>query len=358
MTVAFAHPERFPGAGDGPRRFAPDVGSQGDRECDRIVALAGRGRDVLVIGDGGPLASALRSRDCRVVAIEADRAREPGGDRFDVLVAADLLPRVEDPGSILRLAGPALRPGGSLIATVPNVAHGSVRLSLLGGRFPYEQGVLAWSHRRFFTRDSLLALLEDAGFLVGHVESIDLPALDPDAAAEPDVPQGPPGPPEELAGDPDARAARFIVVAHPLPHPGLDWIQGRFRELAEQKEAATREAGELRRIVASMTAQVESLSRLAGRERETHARLMDAHAQLAERDRDFREQHARRMEEVREILARHDREARARIVEVIAERDTFVARCGALEARLEQIRGTLPAKLYRKARSLLSLGRR
>lgn len=348
MTVAFAQPERFPGAGDGPRRFAPDPGSRGDRECDRIVALAGQGGDVLLIGDGGPLAPALRSRDCRVVAIGADQAHEPGGNAFDVLVAADLLPRVEDPGAVLRLAKSALKPGGRLIATAPNVAHGSVRHSLLGGRFPYDQGVLESSHRRFFTRDSLVTLLEDSAFLVGHVESFDLPALDPDAAADP----------EDFASDPDARAARFIVVAHPLPHPGLDWIQGRFRALAEREEAATREAGELRRIVASMTAQVESLSRLAGRERETHARLMDAHAQLAERDRDFREQHARRMEEVREILARHDREARAKIVEVIAERDAFVARCGALEARLEQIRGTLPAKLYRKARSLLSLGRR
>ncbi|MBZ5671576.1 MAG: hypothetical protein LAO04_17845, partial [Acidobacteriia bacterium] len=43
-------------------------------------------------------------------------------------------------------------PGGTVIVSVPNVAHLWVRLSLLAGRFDYaDRGILDRSHLRFFT---------------------------------------------------------------------------------------------------------------------------------------------------------------------------------------------------------------
>jgi methionine biosynthesis protein MetW len=59
-------------------------------------------------------------------------------DPFDVIVFADVLEHVADPGTLLQLARRALLPHGRVIASVPNVAHWSIRIDLLRGRFNYE----------------------------------------------------------------------------------------------------------------------------------------------------------------------------------------------------------------------------
>ncbi len=87
--------------------------------------------------------------------------------RCDAIILADTLEHLVDPERMLRLASSALRPHGSVFLSVPNVAHGSVRLSLLGGRFPYaDRGILDRTHRTFFTRRSLRGMLEANGYAV------------------------------------------------------------------------------------------------------------------------------------------------------------------------------------------------
>jgi hypothetical protein len=54
---------------------------------------------------------------------------------------------------------------------VPNVAHASVRLELLAGNFVYEQtGILDQTHLRFFTLDSLRALIKQSGFYIADID--------------------------------------------------------------------------------------------------------------------------------------------------------------------------------------------
>jgi hypothetical protein len=87
--------------------------------------------------------------------------------------------------AILARTARALGPGGAILVSVPNVAHWSVRLSLLFGRFEYARsGILDRTHLRFFTRRSFLRTLELAGlevegeaFAVEPVEHL-WPALD------------------------------------------------------------------------------------------------------------------------------------------------------------------------------------
>src|SRR4029077_14026979 len=63
-----------------------------------------------------------------------------------------------------------LAPGGSVLISTPNVAHGDVRLALLDGRFRYTKvGILDDTHTRFFTRDSLVQFLHDAGFVLADL---------------------------------------------------------------------------------------------------------------------------------------------------------------------------------------------
>jgi O-antigen biosynthesis protein len=86
---------------------------------------------------------------------------------FDVAVFGDVLEHVRDPWKILEDVKQILKPSGCVIASIPNVAHGAVRLSLLQGRFEYEQyGLLDNTHLRFFTRETVEALFENAGYFI------------------------------------------------------------------------------------------------------------------------------------------------------------------------------------------------
>lgn len=84
---------------------------------------------------------------------------------FDVVVFADVLEHLENPASIVQLASKALRPGGAIIASVPNVAHWFVRFDLLRGRFDYQDcGIMDATHLRWFTKRTVISFFESQGF--------------------------------------------------------------------------------------------------------------------------------------------------------------------------------------------------
>jgi len=88
-------------------------------------------------------------------------------DGFDLALLLDVLEHVPDSAALLREVAARVRPGGALLVSVPNVAHWSVRASLLAGRFDYApRGIMDRTHLRFFTRRTFRALLEDAGLEV------------------------------------------------------------------------------------------------------------------------------------------------------------------------------------------------
>src|SRR5262249_827259 len=154
----------------------------------RLLAMVGRDKAVLEMGgEAESLSQLLTARGCRVVSVQPhaegcnraaaycervilgdvellDLDRETAGAQFDVVLAADLLTAVKDPGALPRKIASLLHPFGCVVAAVPNVAHLSVRLSMLAGRSPYDSGVTNSSHLRFYTRDVLVSLFDDAGF--------------------------------------------------------------------------------------------------------------------------------------------------------------------------------------------------
>jgi 2-polyprenyl-3-methyl-5-hydroxy-6-metoxy-1,4-benzoquinol methylase len=98
-----------------------------------------------------------------------DMDAEFRGERFDAVLFADVLEHLRDPGRVLLRVRPLLADGGAVIASIPNVAHGSVRLALLNGQFRYTPtGLLDNTHLRFFTRDSVRDLFEAAGYHISH----------------------------------------------------------------------------------------------------------------------------------------------------------------------------------------------
>jgi len=58
--------------------------------------------------------------------------------RVDVVLLAEVLEHVAAPHGLLVKSREALRPGGSVIVSVPNIAHWSIRANLLRGHFDYQ----------------------------------------------------------------------------------------------------------------------------------------------------------------------------------------------------------------------------
>jgi 2-polyprenyl-3-methyl-5-hydroxy-6-metoxy-1,4-benzoquinol methylase len=99
------------------------------------------------------------------------------GADFDVVVAADVLEHVAHPEQLVAAIRNWVRPGGLLLASVPNVANIAVRTSLLFGRFRYaDRGILDQTHLRFFTRATATELIENAGFRIERVAPTAIPA--------------------------------------------------------------------------------------------------------------------------------------------------------------------------------------
>ena len=125
---------------------------------------------------------------CRTVIVgsvedPATIERLPDG-AYDAIVLADVVEHLRHPEEALRTLVPKLRSGGRIVLSVPNVAHWSVRLGLLRGRFRYEDvGLLDRTHLRFFTRETLLELLDDAGLRLEREELTFRELHEPEAVA-------------------------------------------------------------------------------------------------------------------------------------------------------------------------------
>jgi SAM-dependent methyltransferase len=89
---------------------------------------------------------------------------ESVGGGYDVIITADVLEHVRDPERLLRGLLERLKPGGVVLASVPNISHWYSRGRVTLGLFNYDQrGILDRTHLRFFTRRSFLKLAARCG---------------------------------------------------------------------------------------------------------------------------------------------------------------------------------------------------
>ena len=105
--------------------------------------------------------------------IEGTPALAQCAGEYDVIVFADVLEHLRDPERVLRSLAPFLARGGRVLASIPNVAHWSIRWRLLAGRWQYQdRGILDRTHLRFFTRETALALFASAGLAVTRATGV------------------------------------------------------------------------------------------------------------------------------------------------------------------------------------------
>jgi 2-polyprenyl-3-methyl-5-hydroxy-6-metoxy-1,4-benzoquinol methylase len=91
-------------------------------------------------------------------------------EKFDVVLAGDVLEHCQQPELVLLQLHDLINPGGYVVISLPNIAHGDVRLALLAGKFEYRAtGLLDRTHLRFFTRDTITSFLNQNEFDVAEM---------------------------------------------------------------------------------------------------------------------------------------------------------------------------------------------
>jgi 2-polyprenyl-3-methyl-5-hydroxy-6-metoxy-1,4-benzoquinol methylase len=201
-----------------------------------VVELVPEGSSVLEFGCAtGYMSEVLtQRRSCRVTGVELDpqAAAEAtafcervvvgdaetldlgehlGDERFDAVLFADVLEHLRDPAAMLRRARPFVAEGGAVVASIPNIAHISVRLALLGGEFRYRDlGLLDDTHVRFFTRASIIDLFESEGFVVSTWRRRHVDESDAEISPPPDLPDDIRS---WLGADPELTTYQFVVRA-------------------------------------------------------------------------------------------------------------------------------------------------
>jgi 2-polyprenyl-3-methyl-5-hydroxy-6-metoxy-1,4-benzoquinol methylase len=168
-----------------------------------MLRMVGFNKRVLEAGcASGHVSERLSLQGCSVVGIEIEAAIvEPAmqwlervvignieddalwdeleGEYFDTILFGDVLEHLKDPLKTLRGATTHLNPSGTIVISAPNIAHADVKIALINGAFPYqEDGLLDRTHIHFFTKDSLLELVRDAGMAVVEMSRVTVPVFE------------------------------------------------------------------------------------------------------------------------------------------------------------------------------------
>jgi methionine biosynthesis protein MetW len=279
----------------------------------RIVDLVPKGSRVLEFGCAtGYMSQVLKERlDCTVTGIEIDEDAAQsaeahcervivgdaeqldfeelfGDERFDVVLFADVLEHLKNPSEVLRRIRPFVADAGAVVASIPNVAHGSVRLALLAGQFRYrERGLLDASHVRFFTRDSVQDLFEETGYLITSWGRQRVELEESEIATPPLISRD--SIRELVASDPESTTYQFIVQAVPsdeaselaVAHDELRGAREQLEEAMLLKEAAERRQAELAEARSELEAVREELETLRRAHEERGRRLVAERLEFA-----------------------------------------------------------------------------
>ena len=184
--------------------------------------LAAAGNDVTCVElDAGAAASARRfATRVEVADLDVtDLTTLLAGEIFDALSAADVLEHLRHPHRTLHQAASLVKPGGTVVVSLPNVAHVDIRLALLNGRWDYkEHGLLDLTHLRFFTRASAVRLLTAVGLEITEIQAVEWPPFTTNLGASPT--DAPADVLDRILADPDASALQFVLVAR-VPDGGV-----------------------------------------------------------------------------------------------------------------------------------------
>lgn len=146
-----------------------------------LAFMRERGGQATLLEQSPQIAAVARQKGLTVLEGNFHNITVP--DQYDCVSFLDVLEHIPDPLAALIKARQALKPGGRVLLSVPNIGHWSVVWDLLEGRFDYlPVGILCATHLRFFSRTGLQTLLSDAGLSIERWENEPSPLPEPFAA--------------------------------------------------------------------------------------------------------------------------------------------------------------------------------
>jgi GT2 family glycosyltransferase/2-polyprenyl-3-methyl-5-hydroxy-6-metoxy-1,4-benzoquinol methylase len=90
-----------------------------------------------------------------------------GGNRYDYIIFADVLEHLHNPEDVIAKCKRILKDSGSILISLPNIAHNSILINLYFNKFKYtEYGLLDRTHIRFFAFNELDTLYKNVGFVL------------------------------------------------------------------------------------------------------------------------------------------------------------------------------------------------
>lgn len=96
---------------------------------------------------------------------------ELAGKQFDVILLADVLEHLSSPDMVLNTLTTYTGSNGMIVVSLPNVAHYSVRLSLLFGKWTMrDSGIMDRTHLHFYTQKTMRNLLEQHGWSIDRMQ--------------------------------------------------------------------------------------------------------------------------------------------------------------------------------------------
>lgn len=161
-----------------------------------VVKMVGSNKRVLEIGCGpGSITKILAEQsDCKVIGLELDpdaiKKVAPycvkvmqadlnsndwprlldKTDKFDVVIAADVLEHLYDPWACLQRMVPLISTNGYIVISLPHIGHAAVMSCLFSGDFEYRNwGLLDRTHIRFFCLKNIEDLFAQANLKIIEV---------------------------------------------------------------------------------------------------------------------------------------------------------------------------------------------
>jgi len=206
-----------------------------------VAEIVGERKRVLDLGCGaGELAQVLSRRECDIVGIDVnpvavEEARKYctravvadvdgaslseliGEQAFDVIVLSDVIQYLRQPTRLLDGARDLLCEGGCVVAVIPNVSHGAIRLALLGGQFDRHDDSNDEAGLGHFTAKTIDELFLSAGYRIDSLVRASLPIFDQtDSVPRIEREDFDPAVVAEIERDPESQTLQFVVRAIPL----------------------------------------------------------------------------------------------------------------------------------------------
>lgn len=182
------------------------------------------------------------------------------GEYFDAILFGDVLEHLKDPLYTLRESAKHLAPSGTVVISAPNIAHADVKIALINGVFPYsENGLLDRTHIHFFTKESLIELVREAGMAVVEISRITVPVFETELGVGHDDVDA--ATLESILRDRESETYQFVVKAtRDDANHSIDDLSYKLVELTDLLLDESKLASSLKVENSALAAQVEELT--------------------------------------------------------------------------------------------------